>query len=429
MKTINIEQVNEKIYYEKLDNGLEVYIARKKDFISSYATILTNFGGLDIEFIPINEKEMVKVPSGIAHFLEHKLFEQEEGEKVFDFYKKTGSYINASTGYKDTRYFFSSTKDFKENLLFLLDFVQKPYFTDENVEKEKGIILEEAKMNLDNPNRKFNLSINESLYNKLPYSNSVVGSLNDIKSITKEDLYKCYNSFYHPSNMVLFIVTNENEDEIIDLVKENQKNKKFDSNFKIIKKKYAEEEKVNKEKIVLKEDVKENRMCYSIKIKADKLNATKLEIYDYYSILFGILIGSLSNFNLELKNKKIIKDNISYNINSNETANGLYIVFNIYALTDKYDKFTKLLEDKLLSKDYKKEDFELYKKSYTTDLIYYFNTPSGIMNFMISEYMFSKKVDNENVNAERNLNYERFKEVTNNISLDNKSIVILEKKN
>ena len=305
MKTINIEIVNEKLYYEKLDNGLEIYIIRKKDFITSHAVFLTNFGGLDTSFIPINEKEMITVPSGIAHFLEHKLFEQEEGDKVFDFYKKTGSYVNATTGYKDTRFFFDSSKNFKENLSFLLDFVQKPYFTDENVEKEKGIILEEAMMSLDNPNRKFGQSIYHSLYNSLPYNNTVIGSLEDIKSITKEDLYKCYNSFYHPSNMVLFIVTNEDVKEIIDLVKDNQNKKKFDNSFKIIKKKYYEEEKVNKEREVLKEDVNENRLCYSIKMKADLFNASKIEIYDYYCTLFEILLGSLSSFNMDLKNKKI----------------------------------------------------------------------------------------------------------------------------
>ena len=428
MKTINIEIVNEKLYYEKLDNGLEIYIIRKKDFITSHAVFLTNFGGLDTSFIPINEKEMITVPSGIAHFLEHKLFEQEEGDKVFDFYKKTGSYVNATTGYKDTRFFFDSSKNFKENLSFLLDFVQKPYFTDENVEKDKGIILEEAMMSLDNPNRKFGQSIYHSLYNSLPYNNTVIGSLEDIKSITKEDLYKCYNSFYHPSNMVLFIVTNEDVKEIIDLVKDNQNKKKFDNSFKIIKKKYYEEEKVNKEREVLKEDVNENRLCYSIKMKADLFNASKIEIYDYYCTLFEILLGSLSSFNMDLKNKKIIKDNISYTISSDETENGLYIIFNIYALTDKYDRFINILEKKLLSKDYTKEDFELYTKTFKTDLISCFNVPSGIMRFMLSEYMFSKKVGNDNIIAENNLSYKRFKEVTDKLSLDNKSIVILEKK-
>ena len=154
MKIINLDIVDEKLVYEKLENGLEIYIIRKRNFNSSFASFITKFGGLDIEFIPINENKFVKMPSGIAHFLEHKLFEVESGLSVHDFYKKSGSYVNAMTNYRRTKYYFNGTKNFMANLELLLDFVQKPYFTDENIEKEKGIILEEAYMCMDN-NEKF----------------------------------------------------------------------------------------------------------------------------------------------------------------------------------------------------------------------------------------------------------------------------------
>ena len=116
MKTIKLDIINEKIYYEKLDNGLEVYVSYQKEFNNNFACFLTNFGGLDIEFIPINEDKMVKMPSGIAHFLEHKLFEQKDGTSVHDFYKKSGTYVNASTNYKTTRYIFSGPNNFDKNL-------------------------------------------------------------------------------------------------------------------------------------------------------------------------------------------------------------------------------------------------------------------------------------------------------------------------
>ena len=146
MRYIDLDIVNEKILYDKLDNGLDVYIIRKKDFNLNFASFITKFGGIDIEFIPINEKEYVKMPAGIAHFLEHKLFEQEKDPQVHEFYKKSGTYVNAMTGYKRTKYIFKGPSNFKENLEYLLDFVQSPYFTDENIEKEKGIIIEEANM-------------------------------------------------------------------------------------------------------------------------------------------------------------------------------------------------------------------------------------------------------------------------------------------
>lgn len=236
MKIINLDYVNEKMYYEKLDNGLEVYIIRKKEFNSSFVSFITNFGGIDLEFIPIGEEKMVTMPSGIAHFLEHKLFEQEKDPQVHEFYKKSGTYVNAMTGYKRTKYIFNGISNFKENLEFLLDFVQSPYFTDKNIEKEKGIILEEAYMCMDNKSRLFNETIMSNLYNSIHYDKKIIGDIEDIKSIKKEDIYRCYNSFYHPSNMALLIVTNEKEDEVLELIKNNQKKKKFDKDFHIVKK-------------------------------------------------------------------------------------------------------------------------------------------------------------------------------------------------
>lgn len=428
MKTINLDVVNEKLYYEKLENGLDIYIIRKKDFNSNFATFVTNFGGIDIEFVPINEDKMVKMPSGIAHFLEHKLFEQEKGATVHEFYKKSGSYVNAMTGYKRTKYIFSGPTNFKDNLNFLLDFVQSPYFTEENIEKEKGIILEEAYMCLDDKNRLFNETIMKNLYNNIPYNKKVIGTIDDIKSITKEDLYRCYNSFYHPSNMALLIVTNENEEEIMKLVRENQSNKKFKNDFKIIKKEYDEDITVRKEYEEIITDVKETRLCYSLKFNSDIFKSKKLEIFDYLYIYLGIILGELSEFNLNLKEKGIIKDNIGYSINTQDSKDKEFITIHIYALTDKIDKFIKLLEKKLLSKDYTQDLFTLYKKNIISDFNYDFNSVNGIMNYMISEYEFERKIDNENIKLEMNLNYDKFKEVVNNINLDNKSIVVMKGK-
>ena len=424
MKIINLDIVNEKLVYEKLDNGLEVYIIRKKDFNSSYATFSTKFGGLDIEFIPINEDKMVTMPSGIAHFLEHKLFEQEKGLSVHEFYKKSGTYINAMTNNKRTKYFFNGAKNFMENLEFLLDFVQSPYFTDENIEKEKGIILEEAYMCMDDKNRLFSETIMKNLFNKIPFDKKVVGEIEDIKSINKEDLYKCYNSFYHPSNMSLFIVTNENEEDTLNLIKENQSKKEFKKDFKIIKKEYNEDIKVRKEYEEIITNVNEPRMCYSLKLLEKDFNAKKIEIIDYLYILLGILIGNLSDFNLSLKEKNIIKDDIGFSVESHFN----FIIINIYALTDNIKVFTEFLEEKLLSKDYKEELFDLYKKNIISDFYYSFNSVNGTMGFLTSEYDFNGKIDNESIKDEINLNYNRFIEVTDKLNLNNKSIVVMKSK-
>lgn len=425
MNKIKLDIVDEYLFYEKLENGLDVYLIKKNNFHTSFASFITNFGGLDTEFIPIDEDKMIKVPSGIAHFLEHKLFEQENGESVHEFYNKSGTYVNAMTGYKTTKYIFKGNKNFKNNLLFLLDFVQNPYFTDENVLKEKGIILEEARMDLDNPNRKFNEVILKNLFTSGLYDKTIIGSVDDIKSITKEELYKCYNSFYHPSNMALLIVTNEDEKEIFDLIKQNQGKKNFNKDFIIKKKEYIEEEKVKIEKEIIKENVNETRVSYSIKQKLSSFGASKLEVYDYFGILFGIILGELSNFNIELKKKNIIKKDIYYSINSEKFKNEEYIFFKIVALTDKEDKFISLLEKELRKKEVDKNDFELFKKTIIADLNYDFNNINDIMSFMIGEYEFSKKISNDNIKVEKELNYKRFKEITSKLNHENKSIVIM----
>ena len=166
MRVINLKKVKEKIYYEKLDNGLDVYIIKKDNFKTNSVRFFTNFGGLDLEFIPNGEKEMVKMPSGIAHFLEHKLFETKNKVKVDEFFQKNGSYINAFTNYKKTCYHFKCNKKFKEHLIYFLDFIQTPYFTDRNVKKEKGIITQEALMTLDDPDRKFYQKMYENVLNR-----------------------------------------------------------------------------------------------------------------------------------------------------------------------------------------------------------------------------------------------------------------------
>ena len=425
MKYIDLDIVNEKILYDKLDNGLDVYIIRKKDFNLNFASFITKFGGIDIEFIPIDEKEYVKMPAGIAHFLEHKLFEQEKDPQVHEFYKKSGTYVNAMTGYKRTKYIFKGPSNFKENLEYLLDFVQSPYFTDKNIEKEKGIIIEEANMCLDDKNRLFNETIMKNLYKEVPFYNKVIGEIEDIKSITKEDIYKCYNSFYHPSNMGLLVVTNENEEEVLELIKSNQSKKNYEKDFIIKRKEYNEDDSVRKEYEEIITDVTQTRVGYSLKFKLDNFKASRREVFDYLYILFGILVGNLSNFNLSLKEQDIITNDIGYYIDNYSSETDDIITVHFYGLTENPKLFIELLEQQLLSKNYTEEDFDLYKKNIISDFYYCFNSVNGIMSFMMSEYELEGKIDNKVIEIEKKLNYKDFIKVTDNINLNNKSVVVM----
>lgn len=428
MKYINLDLVDEKILYDKLDNGLDVYIVRKKDFNSNYASFVSKFGGLDIEFIPIGEKDYVKMPSGIAHFLEHKLFEQENDPKVHDFYKQSGTYVNAMTGYKRTKYIINGPKNFKKNLEFLLDFVESPYFTDENIEKEKGIIIEEAKMCLDDKSRLFYQTVLKNLYNEVPYDKKIIGDIDDIKSMTKEDIYKCYNSFYHPSNMALFVVTNEDENDILELVKNNQSKKEFKKDFNIVRKIYNEDINVRKEYEELLEDVKETRVGYSLKFRLKDFDVTRKELIYYLYIFLGMKLGNLSTFNLSLKEQGLIKNDIGYSVDNLINGTDEFITVHIYSLTDNTNEYIKLLEDNLIDNNYNKEDFELYRKNMISDFNYDFNSVNGIMSFLVGEYSYEDKIDEESIEKVKNLNYDRFIEVMKHFNLNNKSIVVMKNK-
>ncbi|WNB90336.1 EF-P 5-aminopentanol modification-associated protein YfmH [Bacillus sp. NEB1478] len=226
MGTKTFDQLDETLHYEECENGLKVYVLEKKGFNKTFATFTTHYGSVDNHFKPLGKQENVKVPDGIAHFLEHKLFEKEQGD-VFQDFSKQGASANAFTTFNRTAYLFSTTSDVKTNLTTLIDFVQEPYFTEKTVEKEKGIIGQEIRMYDDNPDWRVYFGLIENMYHNHPVKIDIAGTEKSIADITKDDLYECYETFYHPSNMILFIVGPVNAKEILDFVKENQAKKTF----------------------------------------------------------------------------------------------------------------------------------------------------------------------------------------------------------
>ncbi|MCA5014133.1 MULTISPECIES: EF-P 5-aminopentanol modification-associated protein YfmH [unclassified Enterococcus] len=219
-------QINEVLYTEVLENGLTVYLLPKQDYNKTYGLFTTNYGSIDNEFVPLGQENFVKVPDGIAHFLEHKMFEKEDGD-VFQQFGRQGASANAFTSFTKTSYLFSTTDQVELNLKTLLDFVQEPYFTEETVEKEKGIIGQEIQMYLDDSNWRLFFGILGNLYPKHPLHIDIAGTVESIDEITAEDLYTCYNTFYHPSNMSLFVVGKMEPEEMMTFIRENQAEKTF----------------------------------------------------------------------------------------------------------------------------------------------------------------------------------------------------------
>lgn len=225
MQPITFEQVDETLYQETLPNGLQVFLLPKQGFSKTYAVFTTRYGSIDSHFRTKGGDE-VHVPDGIAHFLEHKMFEKKDFDVMHEF-SKNGASCNAFTSFNRTAYLFSCTDQVEANLNLLLDYVQDPYFTEASVEKEKGIIGQEITMYDDNPDWKVYMNLLKALYQKHPLNIEIAGTIESIAHITKDNLYQCYETFYHPSNMILLVVGSFQPEAIMQLVCSNQSKKQF----------------------------------------------------------------------------------------------------------------------------------------------------------------------------------------------------------
>ena len=223
MREIENKNIKEKCYMEKLENGLQVIIIPKKEIQKKYIIWATKFGSIDNTFIDSTTGEKVVIPDGVAHFLEHKMFEQKNGVDSLYVLMALGLDANAYTTNDHTAYLFECTDHFYEGLDELMDYVQNPYFTDQNVEKEKGIIGQEIGMYDDDPGWQLYINAMDCLYEKNPIKVDTAGTVETISGINPEMLYKCYNTFYHPSNMVLTVVGDFEPEAILAEIKKRLK--------------------------------------------------------------------------------------------------------------------------------------------------------------------------------------------------------------
>lgn len=422
---MNKEQFNRldlELITKTLDNGLKVYVVPFNNVNNTYVTFSTNYGSIQNEFIPINKTKMTKYPLGIAHFLEHKLFEQKNGVDPFTFYSERGSDANANTSNFKTTYLFSGTNFLEENLNFLLDYVQEQYFTMENVEKEKGIIEQEINMYQDDPFSKLVEILTLNTFVNHPIKYPVIGDVKSINSITKDDLYECYNTFYNPANMMLVITGNCNE-TIIEEVINNQKEKHFEKQNKIVVKKYDEPNNVCKKHEVIKMDVQIPKVGVSFKINKD-LGFDKIKTDLYFSILFDLLYDSTSIIEEKLKNDGIINDNLGL-INIDVDNYGVYMVI---GESKEPDILIKKIIEVVNNIKVTEEDLERKKRVYLSSLIIgsdsIYNMNHKIMNNIIK---YGKVITNT-FDIVKELNIDEFNSLIKKIDFSNNTSCIVNKK-
>lgn len=376
--------LNEEMYYEKLENGLDVYFMPKKGFTKKYAVLATNYGSNELEFVPIGEKEKIRVNEGIAHFLEHKMFEQPDGGNAFDKFSKWGASANAFTNFTMTAYLFSCTENFYDSLEHLIDYVQTPYFTDENVEKEKGIIEQEIKMYNDDPDWNVYFNCLKALYVNYPVRVDIAGTVDSIYKITKEELYKCYNTFYNPGNMALFVVGDLEVDKVMDVVKKSN-NYDVDKLSHKIEKFYPNEPKeVNQKEVVAKFPI--SMPMFNIAFKDDNVGIKGNELLKKEiatEILIDIIFKKGSRLYEDLYMSGLINENFgagfssqidyAFTIIGGDSNNPREVKNKILEYVEKYKK--EGLDEK---------EFERIKKKKIGNFLKYFDSVNFIANNFIS---------------------------------------------
>jgi predicted Zn-dependent peptidase len=376
VESIHYDNLQETLYYEVMDNGLHVYVLPKPGFQKTYATFATKYGSVDNHFKVEGESE-TRVPDGIAHFLEHKMFEEPEGD-IFAKFASNGASANAFTSFDQTVYLFSATENIHENLETLINFVQNPYFTDQNVEKEKGIIGQEINMYQDNPDWRVYFGLIEAMYKVHPVHIDIAGTVESIGTITKEDLYTCYNAFYHPSNMLLFVVGGVDPEETMNLIRSNQAGKSYEKQGSIERIFDPEPQGVEEKRRESRLAVSLPKCLFGFKEKQVGLTAEEQLRRDLTTkLMMDLLFGSSTELYQQLYDEDLISDSFGHEYNSSPQ----YAFSAVGGDTKDPDQLLARIRtevDKLKGTGFQASDFERARKKKMGGYLRMLNSPENI---------------------------------------------------
>lgn len=302
------------VVQEQLPNGLTVFVLAKPGFVKKYAVLSVNYGSVDSKFAVPGEG-VVEVPPGIAHFLEHKLFEEEFGN-VFDRFAQWGASVNAFTSYTQTSYLFSTIEHWRESLAHLINFVSHPYLTEENVEKERGIIEQELLMYEDHPEHRLQANLLRGLYHENPVRLDIGGTVASVRSITVGDLLKCYRTFYQPGNMALAVIGDLNPEETLHLVLENYPQGGLNSTGRIERFYPVEPESVANPWV--EEELSVSRPRYLLGFKHDPRFGGEdlLKQQIIMSLVWRLIVGRSSPVFTDLYEGDLVNDSLGASFNS-----------------------------------------------------------------------------------------------------------------
>jgi len=377
--------IKETLYGETMDNGLRVFLMPKEGFSKTYGMFATDFGSVDTTFVPLGEDKIFHVTDGVAHFLEHKMFDMKDGD-ASERFARLGAASNAFTSNTRTAYLFSTTAHEMECTELLLDFVQSLDVTEASVDKEKGIIAQEIGMYDDNPDWQVYFGAIRNLYHNHPVKIDIAGTVESIQEIDVALLKRCYDTFYHPSNMVLFVVGHFDAEDMMAMIRVNQAKKGFTAMAPVVRAQSDEPRTILNKSETRRMDVSMPKVCVAMKINAIPESVEGRLKQD---LAFGLLTDMCFSKSSPLRYDWVEKGLINDSFSAGYTQERDYAFYAMDSETDKpeelkdtfYD-FIRTIKNEALDKTL----FERAKKRNIGTMIQVFNSPETIAN-MFTRYI------------------------------------------
>ena len=381
MQVIENSKIKEKMYIEKLSNGLKIIIIPKLKLKKKYITWGINFGSIDNQFILGNSEDVTKIPDGVAHYLEHKMFEQRSGINALDTLTNLGVDANAYTTNTYTTYLYECTDHFYEALDEFMDYIQNPYYTAKNVEKERGIIEQEIAMYDDEPGQAIYMNLLKSMYHNNPINIDIAGTKESISKIDEKILYTIYNSFYTPDNMVIVACGDFNPEELLENIKKRMILKPSSQKITRV---YEEEP----DTIVRKEISKNMEVSipifmigYKDKIPSENMIRKDLAL----EILSEMVMGKSSKLFKRLYDEKLITSELGFDYEYSRT----YAHFLIQGFSNEPEKVIEEIKNEIeffKARGIADEDFERTKKKLYGEYVKDYNNPDIIASNVLADY-------------------------------------------
>lgn len=416
MKEIVLEGLDEKIYEYTTKTGLKIYMWVNEKVNSCLMTLSVKYGSIHTKFKV--GKKVYEVPNGVAHFLEHIKFNINENSTAHDEFYKIGGDANAFTTFKWTSYIVFATGNKNENLNLLLDYVYNPYFTKKMINKEKGIIIEEANMSNDDPYSLIFYNNLKAILQKSKYRNIITGEVEDIKKIELDDIKNVYDSFYHPKNMFLIITGNFNPYEMAKITEENLSKKEFKEYIEPVIIDETEPKKVTVEYSETNVNVSYPKIKYSLKTPLNKFkNIENLDLKILVRLILNINFGPTSDFYTELIEKELVTS-LSSTLDIYED----YLVITISATTNYKDEVIKRLKEKIDMLEISEKDIIRKKNATLATLILDYDDIETVSMKIQDDIINEGKIITDLKERISNIDKDILNNVLKNITNDNVSV-------